>query len=78
MRSVRPRSRSVFRPYRICVAYRCGLATDVSVVGLSVGLSVGLMAFGVWRPVGPSNHVLDGGPDPPPMVRGNFGGFLPH
>ena len=24
------------------------------------------MQFGVWRVVGPSNHVLDGGPDPPP------------
>ena len=22
------------------------------------------MAFGVWGVVGPSNHVLDGGPDP--------------
>ena len=32
------------------------------------------MAFGVWDVVGPSNHVLDGGPDPP-MVRGNFGEF---
>jgi len=32
------------------------------------------MAFGVWGAVGPSNHVLDGGPDPP-MVRGNFGGI---
>jgi len=35
------------------------------------------MAFGVWGAVGPSTHVLDGGPDPP-MVRGNLGGFLPH
>ena len=34
------------------------------------------MAFGVWGAVGPSNHVLNRGPDPP-MVRGNFGGFLP-
>ena len=37
------------------------------------------MAFGVWGAVGPSNHVLDGGPDPP-MVRGNFFGgrdFVP-
>jgi len=32
------------------------------------------MAFGVWDAVGPSNHVLDGGPDRP-MVRGSFGGF---
>ena len=32
------------------------------------------MAFGVWGAVGPSNHVLDGGPDPL-MVRGNFGGI---
>ena len=35
------------------------------------------MAFGVCGVVGSSNHVLDGGPDPP-MVKGNFGGFLPH
>ena len=26
------------------------------------------MAFGVWGAVGPSNHVLDGGPDPPKSV----------
>ena len=32
------------------------------------------MAFGVWGAVGPSNHALDGGPDPP-MVRGNFEGI---
>ena len=32
------------------------------------------MAFGVWGAVGPSNHVLDGGPHCP-MVRGNFGGI---
>ena len=31
------------------------------------------MALGMWGAVGPSNHVLDGSPDPP-MVRGNFGG----
>ena len=38
------------------------------------------MAFGVWGAVGPSNHVLDGGPHLP-MVRGNFfwgGGFPLH
>ena len=35
------------------------------------------MAFGLWGAVGPSNHVLDGG-SASPMVRGNFGGFLPH
>ena len=34
------------------------------------------LLLGVWGAVGPSNHVLDGGPDPP-MVRGNFGGFPP-
>ena len=32
------------------------------------------MASGMWSAVGPSNHVLDGGPDPS-MVRGNFGGI---
>ena len=30
------------------------------------------MAFGVWGAVGPSNHILGGGQDPP-IVRGNFG-----
>jgi len=30
------------------------------------------MLFDVWGKVGPSNHVLDGGPDPP-MVTVNFG-----
>ena len=34
------------------------------------------MALSMWDAVGPSNHVLDGGPDPH-MVRGNFGGFPP-
>jgi len=29
------------------------------------------MALGMLGVVGPSNHALDGGPDPP-MVRGNF------
>ena len=29
------------------------------------------MPFGLWGAVGPSNHVLDGGQDPP-MVRGKF------
>ena len=36
----------------------------------------GVRHVGMWGAVGPSNHVLDGGPDPP-MVRGNFGGLLP-
>jgi len=31
------------------------------------------MPFGFSDFVGPSNHVLDGGPDPP-MGRGNFAG----
>jgi len=29
------------------------------------------MLFRMWTPVGPWNHVLDGGPDPS-MRRGNF------
>ena len=32
------------------------------------------MAFRMWGAVGPSNHVLDGGPDPP-MVSGQFWGI---
>jgi len=31
------------------------------------------MLFGLSTGVGPRNHVLDGGPDPP-MARGNFEG----
>ena len=31
------------------------------------------MPFGLRSRVGPGNHVLDGGPDPP-IGRGNFGG----
>ena len=53
-------------------------------VAWSVGLSVTLvspaktaepieMPFGLWTQVGPRNHVLDEGPDPP-MGRGNFEG----
>jgi len=55
------------------------------VVCLSVSLSVTLvspvktaqpieMPFGLTTLVGPGNHVLVGGPDPP-MRRGNFGGM---
>ena len=55
-----------------------------SVVCWSVGLSVTLVSpaktaapielpFGLRTWVGPGNHVLDGGPDPP-MGRGNFVG----
>jgi len=53
-------------------------------VGLSVGLSITLVSpaktaapielpFGLRTWVGPGNHVLDGGPDPP-MGRGKFFG----
>ena len=66
------------------------IATDVSVVCLSVCVSVCdvtmrypaktagpiEMPFSMWSAIGPSNHVLHGGPDPP-MVRGNFVGFPP-
>jgi len=31
------------------------------------------MPFGLWTLVGPRDHILDGGPDPP-MGRGNFEG----
>jgi len=64
------------------VAWSVGLSVCLSC--LSVGLSVTLvspaktaepieMPFGLWTLVGPRNHVLDGGPDPP-MGRGNFEG----
>ena len=41
----------------------------VAYVGLSVTLvspakTAGWMPFGLRTPVGPTNHVLDGGPDP--------------
>ena len=32
------------------------------------------MLFGLRTPVDPRNHVLDGGPDPPPTGRSNFDG----
>ena len=32
------------------------------------------MTFGVWARVGPFNHVIDGGRDPPGEM-GNFGGW---
>jgi len=32
--------------------------------------------FGLWTPVGPRNHVLGQGPDPP-RGRSNFGGTCP-
>ena len=62
------------------------IATDVSVVCLSVGRSVWNetirypaktarpieMPCGMWGGVGDSHHVLDGGPDLP-AVRGKFG-----
>ena len=74
--------------HRICVAYTMRpIVTDVSVVGLSVGLSAWNvttrypaktagpieMPFGVWGGVGDSHHVLDGGPDPP-QRKGQFWG----
>ena len=33
------------------------------------------MALGMWGAVGPSDHVLDGGPDPPMAILGDF---FPH
>ena len=62
------------------------IATDVSVVGRSVCLSVwnetirypAKMAgpielpFGMWGGMGDCGHVLDGGPDPP-TGKSNFG-----
>ena len=35
------------------------------------------MPFGFWAWMGPRNHVLDGGPDPP-LRRGNLGGRGAH
>ena len=32
------------------------------------------MLFGLMTRVSPGNHVLDGGPDPPPIRKGNFEG----
>ena len=62
------------RTHRICVAYRCGLLLlTCGMVGRSVrhemypARTAGPieMPFGMWVGVGPSNHVLDGGRDPP-------------
>ena len=63
----------------VAYCYRRGNVVCLS-VGLSVSLSLSLaivsivspaktaepieVPFGMWTPVGPRNHVLDGGPDP--------------
>jgi len=58
------------------------------VVGQSVGWSITLvspvktaepieMSFGFWARMGPRNHVLDGGPDPP-MGRAILGERVSH
>ena len=74
----------LFRPHRICVAYRCALLLAMFMVCESVCESVGHamycgktagpieMPIGMWGGVSHSHHVLDGGPDPP-TGRGNFG-----
>ena len=74
---------TIIRPHRstayVDAAYSC---RQSSVVCVSVGLSVTLVSpaktaapiellFGLRTWVGPGNHVLDGGPDPP-MGRGKF------
>ena len=71
--------------YYIC---RCSLLLPTEQRGLSVSLSVALvspaktaapieMPFRLRTWVGPRNHVLDGGPDPP-LGRGNFEGAKGH
>jgi len=69
--------------YHIC---RCGLLLPTEYRGLSVCLCVTLvypakmtepieMPFGLRTWMGPGNHVLDGGPDPPwELGRDNFEG----
>ena len=76
----------IFRLHHMCIAYRCSLLLSMCcLVGLSVGHEIYPaktavlieMPFGVWAQVDPSNHVLDGGSDPP-TERGNFRGFPAH
>ena len=71
----------LFRPHRICLAYRCSLYLAMFMVCESVVCHDDVlwqmagpieMPFGMWDGVGDSHHVLDGGPDTP-MGRGNFG-----
>jgi len=66
-----------YRGLLFCAAlFRCGLLLPSSVVCQLIGLSVTLVSpaktaepieilFGLRTWVGPGNHVLDGGPDPP-------------
>jgi len=73
----------VFRPHRSTTYVDAAYSyRPSSVVCLSVGLSVTLVSpaktatpielpFGLRTWVGPGNHVLDGGPDPP-KGRGKF------
>jgi len=74
---MRPIATDVWRGLCVCVCV-C-LCVCVSVTFRYPAKTAGPieMPFGMWGGVDPSNHVLDGGPDPP-WGRGTFGGFLPH
>jgi len=63
----------------VCVSVFVSVCVCVSVTFRYPAKTAGPieMPFGMWGGVDPSNHVLDGGPDPP-RGRGTFGGFLPH
>ena len=73
---------SVFRPHRsttyVDVDYCCSSVVCQSVISTVTVVSPAKIAepvempLGLWTRVSPRNHVLDGGPDPPPMGRGNF------
>ena len=57
------------------VAWFIGLSVCLSVTVMNFAKPAELieMPFGLWTPMGPRNHVLDGGPDHP-MRRDNFEG----
>ena len=71
----------IFRPHRTCVAYRGDLYLAMFMDCLSVVGHADVLwqnnwtdrdaVYSMWRGVGDSHHVLDGGPDPP-TGRHNF------
>jgi len=63
---------------RTTVVWSIGVFVGRSVTIVSPAKNAELteMPFGIWSRVGPRNHVLDGGPDPPcegSLLRGGEG-----
>jgi len=69
-------SQLIIKPHLATRLRRCGLLLQMNLRGLSVCRSVLILSpakkvtqsrycFPLWTRVGPGNHVLDGGSDPP-------------